>query len=181
MKKECFDTPNKAGSSCRSGPVAFERLAEHVSARIEAFISKGTEVATRDDTDVIRRIRAFGLIVFALLSSAAGLVALSSEYRDVFRALLVVLVAVSVKRWVATLQGGRYARVSMHITLGLSLAVLTWGSVQLGPRTSTNVTIPSLLVLIVSYIVGVRAATCWTDAAKRERGSAIRFYSEPGS
>ncbi len=64
--------------------------------------------------------------------AAVLLLSTTSGYGRVIAAFVVAMSASAVCIWTAALDGGRYARLCTHLTLGTSLTSLTLGAVEVG-------------------------------------------------
>jgi len=119
----------------------------------------------RADLALIRRSRAFG-IVLGLFLPAAGLSSgLVFERWSLFAASLaaVGLLALAL-RWGA-LGGARAVRIIVHVSLGILLASTTWLAIRIGNGSALSVTHPSVLILATCYLLGPRATIGWTSVS----------------
>jgi len=135
------------------------------AALLERFLSFGTEGMGRADLALIRRSRAFG-IVLGLFLPAAGLSAgIVFERWSLFVASLVAVALLALSLRYGHLGGARATRIIVHLNLAILLASATWLAIRIGNGSALSVTQPSVLILATCYLLGPRATIGWTAAS----------------
>ncbi len=141
------------------------RARVQLKAMIDHFLSFGIEGMSRQDRALIRRTRAFGLVLCLFLPiggiSAAVVFHRWSLLAVSFGAL--GLVALSLRY--GYLGGARAVRLIVHATLAVLLSSTTLLALKIGNGSALSVTYPSVLILATCYLLGVRATIGWTIAA----------------
>jgi diguanylate cyclase (GGDEF)-like protein len=148
-------------------------LLSSAEAALERFLSLGTETASRKDVLVIRRARGFGLIGLAVtflggfvLSASHGVVELALATAGIMGFIIVGL-------WLTCIRGGRHIRSVTHLGMGGVMLGIVLISIGIGEASEIGVIFPMLMVLVITYVLGVRAALCWTLAAIAGMGITI--------
>lgn len=136
-----------------------------MSARLEWFLDHGIAQASSEQALVARRARGFGLIGVAVVLLIAFVAAFSHDLIHVVVAMGSILVFIVGGLGISFIQGGRWIRPTTHIAMGASLAGIIASSAQTGQGNDTSATFPVLLILIVSYVLGAKAAVGWTLAS----------------
>jgi len=141
-----------------------DSLRQSLAERLEWFLSHGADGVSSEDALVIRRSRGFGLIGIVLIVLIAIVSSFTFEPLDV---------AIATAGMLACIVGGivlcfvreQWVRPVTHAAMGASLVGILATSVQTGQGNDTSATFPILLILIVSYVLGVKAAVGWTLAS----------------
>jgi len=133
--------------------------------RLERFLAHGTAHASRENALVIRRARGFalvGLCVVFLMMIVAGF---SHDARDVAFVALLMLGFMLGGLALGFIQEARWILPVTHAGMGAMLFGIFASSAQIGQGNDISATFPVLLILVTSYVLGVRAAVFWTLAS----------------
>ena len=132
---------------------------------LERFLSFGTEGMGREDVALIRRARAFAIVLALFLPSAGLSAALVFDRWSLFTTSLVAVVLLMLSLRYGHLGGARAIRTIVHVNLAVLLASATWLAIRIGNGSALSVTQPSVLILATCYLLGPRATIGWTAAS----------------
>jgi diguanylate cyclase (GGDEF)-like protein len=135
------------------------------AALLERFLAFGTEGMGRADLALIRRSRAFGIVLGVFLPAAGLSAGLVFERWSLFAASLVAVALLMLSLRYGHLGGARAIRIIVHVNLAILLASATWLAVRIGNGSALSVTQPSVLILATCYLLGTRATIGWTAAS----------------
>lgn len=135
------------------------------AALLERFLSFGTEGMGRADLALIRRSRAFGIVLGVFLPAAGLSAGFVFERWSLFAASLVAVALLLLSLRYGHLGGARAIRIIVHANLAILLASATWLAVRIGNGSALSVTQPSVLILATCYLLGPRATIGWTAAS----------------
>jgi diguanylate cyclase (GGDEF)-like protein len=153
-------------------PISLPSQAAH---RLERFLAHGTAHASHEDALVIRRARGFSLIGLTVVILMALVASTSHEPLQVLIATVVLLSFMLGGIALGFVKGARWIRPVTHAGMGAMLAGIFASSVQVGEGNDTTATFPILLILVTSYVLGVKAAVFWTLASIVGAGFAIHI------
>jgi len=136
-----------------------------MSARLEWFLDHGTAQVSREQALVMRRARGFGLIGIAVVLPVAFVAAFSHDALNVVIATTAILAFIVGGIGISFIQDGAWIRPTTHVAIGASLVGIIAVSAQIGEGNDTSATFPILLILLVSYVLGAKAAAGWTLAS----------------
>jgi len=140
---------------------------------LERFLSLGTETASRKDVLLIRRARGFGLIGLAVVFLGGFVLGAIYGVAELVLAAVGIMGFMVVGLWLGCIRGGRHIRVVTHLGMGCSMSGIVLTSIRLGEAGEISVTFPMLMVLVVTYVLGVRPALFWTLAAVAGMGVSV--------
>lgn len=140
-------------------------LHQSLAGRLERFLAHGTAQASREDALVIRRARGFALIGLAVVVLMAGVSSFSHDPLHVLIGTAVLLAFMAGGLALGFVQQARWIRPITHGGMGAMLAGIFASTIQVGQGNDTSATFPILLILVTSYVLGVKAAAFWTLAS----------------
>lgn len=147
--------------------------------RTDGSLSYGLDDATPDLALIAQRARAFGFIAMAAVFGFALMPAMLRARFELAGMALGVLLLIAVGMLVTYRLSARIVRGACHVGIGLTLvAAITW-AMELGGANSISITIPVLLVLFASHVLGVGAAAFWTGACLLGMTLVVLFSSAP--
>jgi diguanylate cyclase (GGDEF)-like protein len=75
--------------------------------------------------------------------------------------------------WLGCIRGGRHIRSVTHLSMGCIMSGIVLISLGIGEASEIGVIFPMLMVLVITYVLGVRAALFWTLAAVAGMGLTV--------
>jgi diguanylate cyclase (GGDEF)-like protein len=132
---------------------------------LERFLTLGTEMASREDALLIRRARGFGLIGLVVVFLAGFMAGVTHGVAELTLASLVIMIFMAGGLALGSVHGGRYIRPVTHLAMGSILLGIFLTAIAVGESSEISVIFPMLVILVITYVLGIRAALCWTLAA----------------
>jgi diguanylate cyclase (GGDEF)-like protein len=148
-------------------------------AALEGFLSLGTETASPEDVLLIRRARGFGLIGLAVAFLAGFMLGVTHGVVELALAAAGIMGVIIAGLWLTCIRGGRHIRSVTHLGMGGVMSGIVLISIGIGEASEIGVIFPMLMVLVITYVLGVRAALFWTLAAIAGMGITIFFTGFP--
>jgi diguanylate cyclase (GGDEF)-like protein len=140
-------------------------LRQSIATLLERFLVHGTESASREDALVIRRGRGFALIGLTIVSLAGVISVVAHELDEVAVHAAAMIVFIVGGLALGFVQNGRWVKPTTHLGMGVMLSGIIMIAVRIGGANDISAIFPILLVLVVTYVLGVPAALFWTLAS----------------
>jgi diguanylate cyclase (GGDEF)-like protein len=131
-------------------------------AALERFLSLGTETASREDALVLRRARGFGLTGLAVAFLGGFVPAVIHGVAELVAAAAGIMGFIIVGLWLGCIRDGRYIRPVTHVGMGCIMSGIVLTTIGLGGSSEITVIFPMLMVLVITHVLGIRAALFWT-------------------
>lgn len=147
--------------------------------RTESSLRYGLDNATPDLALIAQRARAFGFIAMAAVFGFALIPAMLRGSFELAGIALGVLLLTAVGMLVTYRLSAGIVRGACHLGIGLTLVATIVGAMELGGANSISITIPILLVLFASHVLGVGAAAFWTGACLLGMSWVVLLSSAP--
>ncbi len=150
-------------------------------ATLERFLSLGTETASREDALMIRRARGFGLIGLAVVFLGGFVLGVTHGVAELTLAATVIMIFIIAGLWLGCVGGGRHIRPITHLAMGCILLAIVLTSIGVAEASEISVIFPMLVVLVITYVLGIRAALFWTLAAIAGSGITVLATDLPSA
>ncbi len=147
--------------------------------RTEGSLSYGLAGAPPDLALIAQRARAFGFIAMAAVFGFGLIPAMLRARFELAGVALGVLLMTAASMLVTYRLSARIVRGACHVGIGLTLVATIAGAMELGGANSISITIPILLVLFASHVLGVGAAAFWTGACLLGMSWVVLLSSAP--
>jgi diguanylate cyclase (GGDEF)-like protein len=156
-------------------------LLESTRLALERYLTQGTASASRDDVLLIRRARGFGLIGLAVAFFAGFVPGLTHGITELALSSLALMLFMVVGLWLGFVRDARYIRPVTHLGMGAILAGIFLTSIGIRDASEVSVIFPMLLIMVITYVLGVRSAFCWTLATIAGSGLTVILTDLPST
>lgn len=159
------DSASARAAICRCQNPMSARAHRTLKRHLEAYLTVGSENATREVALLIRRARGFGAIALVIVFLAGPTFAIAHQRFEEAAIGLGLMAAIA-----AALIGGgradpRHIPLLVHGCIGLIMAAIFAAAVRIDGSSPLSVMLPTPLIAGTCYLLGVRAAVGWTAVA----------------
>jgi len=146
---------------------------------LETYLTYGVRTQSSERMLMIRRARGFGLIGFAVAFLAGFMTGLANGVTDLMAASLGLMFFIVAGLWAGYVRESRYIVPVTHLGLGAIMGGIFLTSIWVPAGTEISVVFPMLLILVLTYVLGVKAAFFWSVATVIASAVTINFTEMP--
>jgi diguanylate cyclase (GGDEF)-like protein len=146
---------------------------------LERYLTYGVRTQSRERVLMIRRARGFGLIGFVVAFLAGFVTGVANGVTDLVVASLGLMFFIVAGLWAGYIRESRYIVPVTHLGLGAILGGIFLTSIWVPAGTEISVIFPMLLILVLTYVLGVKAAFYWSVATVIGSAVTITYTQMP--